>query len=82
MFCLKGKVIELKSYFRQVAAVIEQDTGKKMTEQMTYVEGNLSTSKQPLFEPDIPRMISYTGALNGVVDGNEFQFDRNTHIAY
>ena len=75
-------MIELKSYFRQVAAVIEQDTGKKMTEQMTYVEGNLSTSKQLLFVPEIARMISYTGAINGVVDGNKFEFERNAHISY
>ena len=68
--------------FRRIAAVIEQDTGKKMTEQMTYVEGNLSTSKQLLFVPEIARMISYTGALNGVVDGNKFQFERNAHNAY
>ena len=53
-----------------------------MTEQMTYVEGNLSTSKRLLFVPEIARMISYTSVLNGVVEGNKFEFDRNAHFSY
>lgn len=68
--------------FRRISAVIEHDTGKKMTEQMTYVEGEVKSSKQLLFVPEIARMISYTGALNGVVEGNRFEFERNAHLSY
>ncbi|SEO60762.1 hypothetical protein SAMN04488134_109133 [Amphibacillus marinus] len=68
--------------YRRIAAVIEHDTKKKLTEHMTYVEGNARSSKQLLFVPEIAQMLNHTGILNGSVEGNQFKFERNAHFSY
>lgn len=68
--------------YTRIAAVIEHDTGEKLTEQMTYVEGQASSSKELLFVPEIANMLNYTGVLPGTVEGNKFIFEREAHFSY
>ncbi len=49
-----------------------------MTEQMTYVSGEVTSSKQLLFVPRIAQMLNHSGVL----DGNTFSFERNAHFSY
>ena len=49
---------------------------------MTYVKGELTTSKRLLFVPQIADALSYTGALNGVVEGNRFEFKKEAYYSY
>ena len=68
--------------FQCIAALIEKDTGKDLTKQMTYVKGEVTTSKRLLFVPQIADALSYTGALNGVVEGNRFEFKKEAYFSY
>ncbi|WP_017471234.1 DUF5702 domain-containing protein [Amphibacillus jilinensis] len=68
--------------FRRIGAVIEQDKGVKLTEQMTYVSGEVTSSKQLLFVPQIAQMLNHSGVLDCNIDGNTFSFERNAHFSY
>ncbi|WP_144032158.1 hypothetical protein [Amphibacillus jilinensis] len=62
--------------------MIEQKKGIKMTEQMTYVSGEATSSKQLLFVPQIAQMLNHSGVLEGDIEGNTFSFERNAHFSY
>ena len=68
--------------FQRIAALIEKDTGKDLTKHITYVKGEVTSSHRLLFVPQIAEALSYTSALNGVVDGNRFEFEVEAYFSY
>ncbi|WP_117168154.1 DUF5702 domain-containing protein [Paraliobacillus sediminis] len=67
---------------KRIMAVIEKDTELELTKQMTYVQGNVTASSRLLFVPEIAKTLDVTGALNGDVDGNMFEFTNEAHFSY
>ncbi|WP_058305887.1 DUF5702 domain-containing protein [Gracilibacillus massiliensis] len=67
---------------RRIMAVIEKNTGVNLVDRQTYVTGNVETSANLIFVPQIADSLNVVGALDGKTEEGRFVFNREAHFSY
>lgn len=66
----------------RLMAVLDEDTGAKLTEKSTYITGKASSSIKLWFLPQIADMLGRSEIIDGRVEGNKFIFEKEVHYSY
>ncbi|WP_078553038.1 DUF5702 domain-containing protein [Bacillus alkalicellulosilyticus] len=66
----------------RVMSVIQYKSGVDLTTRMSYVNGSVTTSTRLLFIPEIANTLNIVGVLNGNVNGNRYEYQKEANFSY
>ena len=65
----------------RIATVIEY-RGTDLTERQTYASGSVTTSVDLWFVPQLAQALGVVGVLDGEVEGNRYEFEKEANFSY